>query len=382
MLDASFFDEPVDRRNTGSLKWDKYRGRDVIPMWVADMDFRSPPEVVEALRRRVDHGVFGYTLPTDVLVACVVAGLKRCYDWTIQPDWLVWLAGVVPGLHVVCRAVGDDGDDVLTMTPIYPPFLKAPELSRRRTVTVPMIESGGRWVNDLDQLEKSIGPRARLLLLCNPQNPTGRAFSREELAALADIAERRNLVLCSDEIHCGTILDPQKRHVPAAMLSPAAADRTITLMAPSKTYNIAGLHCSFAVISNAGLRRRFNRVMDGIVPGVNALGLTAALAAYRDGCEWHRGLVDYLRGNRDLLERRIREMPGLRMNHVEATYLAWIDARGLGGAEPVKFFEDAGVGLSSGDDFGLNGFLRLNFGCPRRTLNEALDRMRKAVEAL
>ncbi len=373
------FDCVIDRSGTASHKWGRYEGRDVIPLWVADMDFRSAPPIIEALHERVSHGVFGYTDPPVALVDAVRASLRAEYQWDISPDWIVWLPGLVSGLNVLCRAVGVAGDDVITFTPIYPPFLSAPVFAERAVVKVPLILEGGFWRPDLEALERAIGPRAKLLLLCSPHNPVGRVWSEAELAGLAAIARRYDLIIGSDEIHAGLVLDEDKPHIPIATLSPEIGARTVTLMAPSKTFNIPGLGCSFAVISNAKLRRAFCQAMAGIVPHVNLFGFVAAEAAYRKGTPWRRGLLAYLRGNRDLLESGIEAIPGLRMTHVEATYLAWIDARETSIARPVEFFENAGVGLSGGADFDGAGFVRLNFGCRRALLAEALERMRRAL---
>lgn len=373
------FDTPIDRRGTASEKWDRYAGRDILPLWVADMDFRSPPAVIDALHQRVEQGVFGYTAPPTELVETVLAMLQREYGWPVSEEWLVWLPGLVCGLNVACRAVGESGDGVAAFTPVYPPFLTAPKLSGRELVSVPLSCPGDLWQMDLDALERAITPRTRLLLLCSPHNPVGRVWSREEQLALLGLAERHSLTVCSDEIHAGLVLDGDKRHVPFATLSAEAACRTITLHAPSKTYNIPGLGCSFAVIPDQGLRHSFRRAMAGIVPHVNLLGYTATLAAYRDGESWRQVLLEYLRQNRDLVIRAIAAMPGLKIWPVEATYLAWIDARGLGVADPAKFFEEAGVGLSDGVPFGAPGYVRLNFGCPRSLLKQALERMHPAV---
>jgi cystathionine beta-lyase len=344
------------------------------------MDFRSPPAVIEALRRRVEHGVFGYTRAPEELIETIRSMLGAEYGWQVERDWLVWLPGLVTGLNVACRAVGEEGDGVVTTTPVYPPFLSAPRHSRRNLATVSLAEEAGRWRLDPGRLESAVTPRTRLLLLCNPHNPVGRVYGREELAQLAALCTRHGIVICSDEIHAGLVLDRDKAHVPIATLGPEVAARTITLMAPSKTFNMPGLGFSFAVIPDAALRRRFLGVMKGIVPDVNALGYTAALAAYRDGAAWRAALLDYLRGNREVVEQAVRAMPGLSMAPVEATYLAWIDARAAGLGDPAKFFEDGGVGLSDGRNFGGAGFVRLNFGCPRATLEEALGRMARALE--
>jgi len=370
------FSIPVERRNTASMKWDKYKGRDIIPLWVADMDFCSPPAVIEALQKRVDHGVFGYTIPPESLNTAVVKMLQADYGWVIEPQWLVWLTG----LNVACRAVGEDNDDVMTAVPVYPPFLTAPENSRRRLVKVPLQEKDNRWTFDFDRLESAITPDTRLFLLCNPHNPVGRIFSREELKALAMICEKHDIIICSDEIHCGLLLDEDKAHLPTSTLDPEVAKRTITLMSPSKTFNLPGLGCAFAVIPDEKLRRRFVQAKSGIVPLVNALGFVAAEAAYLDCADWHAGLLEYLRGNRETVARAIAHMPPLSMAPLEATYLAWIDVRSADLPNPVRFFEDAGVGLQDGIEFDGPGFVRLNFGCRRSLLEEALNRMKSAMD--
>lgn len=373
------FDTRVDRNGTASLKWDRYRARDIIPLWVADMDFRSPPAIMEALHERVAHGVFGYTHTPEGLVEAVRASLLADYGWEVRPEWMIWLPGLVSGLNVLCRAVGSRGDEVVALTPVYSPFLSAPKLAERALIKVPLLEEAGRWTIDLATLERALTPRTRLLLLCSPHNPVGRAWSTDELSELAGLARRHDLVVGSDEIHAGLVLDEDKAHVPLAVAAPDIAARTITLMAPSKTFNITGLGCSFAIISDSALRKAFCRAMSGIVPHVNALAYVAAQAAYEKGAGWRAALLHYLRGNRDLVEREISTMPGLAVSHVEATYLAWIDARGLGVPGAALFFEEAGVGLSDGAEFEGSGFVRLNFGCSRSLLEEALERMRRAV---
>ena len=374
------FSMPVERWNTASMKWDKYKGRDIIPLWVADMDFCSPPAVIEALQQRIAHGVFGYTLPPESLNTIVVKMLYADYGWEVEPQWLVWLPGLVTGLNVACRAVGKDDDDVMTAVPVYPPFLSAPQYSRRHLVKVPLREKNNRWTFDFDLFESTITPDTRLFLLCNPHNPVGRVFTRDELTALAMICQKHNIIICSDEIHCGLLLDEDKIHLPTSTLDPDVAKRTITLMSPSKTFNLPGLGCAFAVISDEKLRRRFVQAKSGIVPLVNALGFAAAEAAYRDCADWHAGLLEYLRGNRDTVAQAIADMPLLSMAPLEATYLAWIDVRSANLANPVQFFEDAGAGLQDGIEFDGPGFVRLNFGCQRPLLEEALNRMKSAMD--
>ena len=380
------FDVPVDRLavpHDDSMKWGRYVGREILPMWVADMDFAAPPAVLDALQSRVTHGVLGYSRVTSDVRDAVLLHLQRYLQWTVDPDWLVWLPGLVTGLNVACRAVGEAGDAVATAVPIYPPFMSAPRLSERQLQTIPLTYSGSQWGWDLEVLKRNTSPQTRLLMLCNPHNPIGRVWRHDELLAIAEMAERHDWVICSDDIHCELVLEPGMRYTPIATLSPEIARRTITLLAPSKTYNIPGLGASFAVIPDVGLRRRFERVMAGIVPHINTLGYVGMAAAYRDGVPWRDAVRDYLRGNRDRLIEAMQGMSGLRMAPPEATYLAWIDASELNlprGQSAAKFFEAAGLGLSPGEDFlpGATSHVRLNFGCTRATLEEAIRRMAAA----
>ncbi len=376
------FDHAPERRGTDSQKWQKYAGRDVLPLWVADMDFVSAPPILDALRARVDHGVFGYARPTAATVEAVTGALAQRYGWKVDPEWIVWLPGLVVGLNVTAQAFSGPGDEVLTLTPVYPPFTSAPRNSGRSPVGVPFTLAGGKWEIDWDALERAVTPRTRLFYLCNPHNPLARVWRRAELERLGEFCVRHNLVLCSDEIHCDLILDPALPHVPSATLSPALAARTVTLMAPSKTYNVPGLGTSLAIIPDATLRARFNRAAAGIVAEVTCLGFTACEAAYRDCEPWRQQLLAYLRGNRDyLIEALPRALPGLKIEApVEATYLLWMNVSGLGIPDPVAHFERHGVGLSDGAPFGARPgtHLRLNFGCPRATLVEAVRRMQAA----
>ena len=373
------FDHPPDRTGTDSLKWARYAGRDILPMWVADMDFPAPEPVLRALQNRISHGVFGYSVPGSQTEEAVVEWMATRHQWAIRPDWIVWLPGLVCGLNVVCRAFAEPAQEILTATPIYPPFLSAPPFSGRKLVRCPLKREHAFYSFDLQQLEQAISGQTKVFLFCSPHNPVGRVWTKEELEAVAQICLRKNCLLCSDEIHADLVLDPDKKHIPTASLGRDIADRTITLASPSKTFNLPGLSCAFAIISNEHLRSRFSRTMQGIVPHVNALGLAACRAAYTEGAPWLADLLDYLRVNRDLVYETIRQTPGLSMGPVEATYLAWIDCRGLGLSNPAQFFEDAGVGLSDGAEFEAPGFVRLNFACPRARLQEALRRIQKAV---
>lgn len=379
------FDHAPNRRGADSLKWHRYG--DALPLWVADMDFVSPEPVLAALRERVAHGVFGYGSPPDELTETIGARLAALYQWTVAPEQIVYLPGLVCGLNVACRAVGEPGDAVLAQTPVYPPFLSAPINQDRRLITAELTAEmrDGRLYYTFDDaaFAAAIGPRTRLFLLCHPHNPVGRAFNSEELHRLAALCERYDLTICSDEIHCDLLLDG-RRHTPLATLAPEIAQRCITLMAPSKTFNIAGLGASFAIIQNPELRRRFQQAMRGLVPDANILGLHAALAAYRHGGDWLRDLLVYLAANRDYVVDYVkRHLPGIRTTVPEATYLAWLDGREAAlPSDPHQFFlKKAGVALNDGATFGPGGagFVRLNFGCPRSLLTEGLERMQAAL---
>ncbi len=374
------FDTSINRAGTGSLKWDKYKNTSVLPLWVADMDFVSAPEIVSALHERVSHGVFGYTIPYEGVIHQVLAYLQRIHGYSAKAEWLVWLPGLVPGLNVASAAFGSAGDAVMTATPVYPPFLTAPKNQDRELLTNALVWDGERYTFDWSAMESTVTKRTRMFILCNPHNPVGRVYTETELRQLADFCERHDLVLCSDEIHCDLILDTTAKHICTATLGENVAKRTVTLMAPSKTYNIPGLSCSFAVIEDAALRNAFKRAANGFITEVNALGYAGCEAAYQFGEPWRQALVDYLRSNCDYLYTYIREqIPQIKIRPMQATYLAWLDVSGLQLQEPAKFFEEHGVGLSDGAYFGDPRHLRLNFGCPRSMLQTALERMAKAV---
>ncbi|MDX1267330.1 MAG: PatB family C-S lyase [Oceanisphaera sp.] len=372
------FDQWIDRRPTRALKWLKYEGTDILPMWVADTEFKAPPAVIEALSERVEHGIFGYSRPSPQLTELIIQRMADRYGWQIEADWLVYMPGVVPALNLACQTFSEPGSAVLTPKPIYYPFLHAPGFHGRKAAYVEMVEKDGRWLLDLEQLEQE-AKESELLLFCNPHNPGGTIYTREELLAINDIAKRHDLIVCSDEIHCDLLLDEGKPHIPYAALDDDAASRSVILMAPSKTFNIAGLCCSFAIVPNPELRTRFTRAARGIMADVNLLGFVAAEAAYRDGDDWLEAQIAYLRQNRDLLVERLNQVPGVKVLAPEATYLAWVDISALKLDDAIGFFEQAGVGLSPGGQFGGSDFVRLNFGCSRAMLDEALHRMIAAI---
>lgn len=373
------FNQWIDRRHSDSLKWHKYGDRDVLPLWVADSDFRSPPSVIEAIKQRAEHGVFGYGATPTGLIDITLSRLAQRYNWQIEPDWIVLLPGVVCGLNLSVRAFTESGESTVSPTPIYPPFRGAARLADRAQVHLPLRLQHDRWVMDLDA--SAMQGNERLLMLCNPQNPGGTVYRRDELEAQLAFAQQHDLIVCSDEIHCDLLLSPGAQHIPFAALSEDAAQRSITLISPSKTFNIAGLGASMAIIPNPELRARFKRVREGIVPGVDILALVAAEAAWRDGDEWLAAQLDYLRANRDWLVAQVNALPELQMAAPEATYLGWIDASKLDVASPMDYFEQHGLGFSPGHDFGDDNFVRFNFGCTRATLEQAVARLQQAVAA-
>jgi cystathionine beta-lyase len=376
----SDFDVLIPRRATGSLKWD--RRPDLDPFWVADMDFASPPEVIAALDERVRHGVFGYAVPHPGLEEALLSYLATRHGVTATTDELVHLGGLVPALSLAGRAFAEPGDAVMTCTPVYPPFLGVHRDHGLELITVPHVHQDAKWRFDWEALEAAVTPRTRLFLLCNPQNPLGRVFSKDEVIKLAEFCARHDLVLIADEIHCDLVLDEERTPFSSCLHLPAElAARTLVLLAPSKTYNIAGLGYSFAVIQDERLRRKFTKARGHMLPEINCLAYYAAEAAYRHGDSWRRELLAHLRGNRDLIATFCREqIPGLLVPEIEATYLAWLDFRPLGIEEPATLLDkEAGLFLSDGRFFGTPGHARLNFGCPRAPLEDALERMAKAV---
>ena len=380
------FDHYIERCNTNSQKWERF-DEDVLPLWVADMDFVSPEPVVRALQERVAHGIFGYPDASAVpeLYEAVQARLSTLYGWDVASEDILFLPGVVTGFNMACHAIGEAGDGVLVQPPVYSHFLSAPGSAGRACQCAEVTLDGRRYEIDFDLFEGAIADRTRLFLFCNPHNPVGRVYTPGELGKLAEICLRHDVVICSDEIHCDLVFSGH-RHTPIATLAPEIARRTITLMAPSKTFNIAGLKCSFAVVQNPGLKARFCASRKGLVSSVNLLGYTAALVAYREGHEWLEQVLVYLEANRDLLRQYVAvHLPGVRMVDLEGTYLAWLDCRDTPIADrPAVFFlEEARVALNEGETFGPGGagFARLNFACPRSTLVQALERMSMAFKS-
>ena len=379
------FDQIRERRGSDSIKWKKY-GNEVLPLWVADMDFVCAEPILRALRCRVDQGFFGYTCPPEELRLLIREHLQRLYGWHIRDEELFFLPGLVCGLNLSFLSFTNPGEGVLVQPPVYHHFVKDPVLHGRALVDPPLVRTGDTYAIDFDLFEQSITDRTKIFILCNPHNPVGRAYTQQELQSMAEICLRHGLIICSDEIHCD-LLYPPFRHIPIATLSPEVANRCVTLMSLSKTYNLAGLGFAFAVIQNPELQKTWNDTSLGIVPHVTIMGHLAALAALQEGGEWLAQVLLYLEENRNFLSQYVKErLPDIHMTHIEATYLAWLDCTQAGIPEnPFDFFlQQAHVALMDGKEFGRGGegFVRLNFACPRKTLTEALNRMTEALKRL
>ncbi len=372
----NFSDKP-DRTSSKAYKWEKYKGTDILPMWIADTEFRCAEPILSALHERIEDGLLGYTLPahdTDASDA-VVAWCQRQYDWEIEPSWIVWTPGVVPAFNVAIKAYCQTGDTVIVQTPNYPPMLAAPAINNLNRTCVNTIEVDGRWALDLNALEQAAAdPKATLFIMCNPMNPVGSVLSQDELDKVAAICRKHGVMVCSDEIHCDLILDDVP-HLPAGAHADLA-EYSVTLMAATKTFNLAGLSTSFAIIPSAKARLAFTQSARDIVPWVTVMGLAATNAAFRYCDEWHQQQIDYLKDNRDYLVTEINKIEGLRVIAPAATFLLWVDASALQVEDTQKWCEAKGVGPSSGKDFGDKEFFRLNFGCSRDYLVEAIEKLK------
>ena len=382
-MNISPFDTIVDRRQTDSIKWQKF-DEGVIPMWVVDMEFATPNAVTQALSERIKHPVFGYTSAPDSLVEAVANYCAERHQWTIDSDCLSWIPGVLPAVTAAVRIAGKPGDEVIVFPPVYHPLLHIPEKTGRKRVDVPLIykpsnndkhNSEGRWTIDFESLEAAFTEKTAALLLSSPHNPMGTMFSEDELYKLSALCSKNNVLLISDEIHCDLILSQEKKHIPTALAAREHHQSVITIMSPSKTFNLAGANCSFTHIADPELLEQFNAECLYTVPLVPTLSYTAAEAAYSDGWKWHAKLIDYLRGNHDYLHSVINNTELLSMDKLDATYLAWIDTSQLMSEDAYEFFQQAGVGLSPGSQFGHQSYQRLNFACSREQLEQGVKRI-------
>jgi len=371
------FDQVVDRTHSDSIRWDKY-GPNVIPLWVADMDFQSPECVVQALRKRIDNGVYGYTYASQSLKESIQEYVNRMYGWRIETAWIHFLPSVVTALHLSVRMLTKAGDHVLIPGPAYHHFLDSVKGADRDYSIYKIDLQNGRATFSLAQLESLVKPNTRLLMLCNPHNPGGTVFTKEELSALAQFAKVHQLTICSDEIHADLILDEGLQHIPMGSIGGDVEERSFSLMSLNKTFNFPGLGLAWVICPNPQLSQQLLKDLHTLIPNPNLLSYVATQAAIEKGQTWHQALIQYLRANRDFIEQRIQSIAGLSMHHLQATYLAWIDASKLHLDNPYEQFLNAGVALSPGSQFGDTQFVRLNFGTQRTLLEKALDRIELA----
>ena len=394
------FDEVIDRRGTGSFKWDGvefvFGDKDVLPMWVADMDFRIAKPITDAILNRAGHDIYGYTIVPDSLVEAIIQRLKAKYNWVVRPEWLVFTPGVVPALYTAVKALTSIGDSVLVQEPVYYPFFHAIRDNGAHIVSNDLKLEGDRYEIDFEDLESKFLPkkallpepsRVKVMILCNPHNPVGRVFTREELIKVGEIVIKNGAVVISDEIHSEIIYKGHK-HIPFASISEEFANNSITCISASKTFNLAGLETSIIIIPNEKIREKFLEAKGRIFSTPNAFGLVATEAAFRYGDEWLSQLLEYLEDNLNFLTEYVeRRIPEVKVILPEGTYLAWLDFRALGMDEHTLsdfLRKKAKVGLDDGYVFGKSGrgFARLNFACPRATLEEGLRRIEKAVSSL
>ncbi len=379
--DSSYFDKVLDRRHTNSIKWDKYGERDVLPLWVADMDFPIADEIRNAMLERLEHPVMGYTHASENLFCGLRLHLKEEFCWNIEKEWIIWIPGVVAGLAACVRAYARQGSEIITNPPIYHHFFQVHDQARHKLVEVPLRVEGKRWTYDIEAMRKAVNENTSLIMLCSPHNPTGTVFTPAELREICAIADSVGAVVASDEIHCGLVLNGATPHKPTA-LAAANSESVVTLMSASKTFNLAGVNCSYGIIANPELRQKFQAACAEVIPPVSTLSYTAAEAAFASGRPWRQGLLDYLRGNYAYLVEEFAKIDGMELQSLDATYLAWIDASKLGLNDTSGFFESHGLGFSSGEQFRQPQHLRLNFACPRSTLELAISRVHAALATL
>ncbi len=369
------FDAVIDRNGTNATKLQKYEGRNILPFWIADMDFAVPEFILQPLRERLTHPIIGYTKKPDSLTEALQQWLTHHYGWQVSEEWVVWLPGVVPGLNMAVNMLEAD-QQLLVPTPIYYPFLDLQKNTKREQLAVPLALNDGLWSMDFTAMKDALTPQTKMVCIANPQNPTGRCYTLGELQALATFIETHDLLLVSDEIHCQLILDEGKQHLPIAHAIPEIAHRTVSLFAATKTYNIPGLGCAAAIVPDAALRERFLATRGDLVPGPGPLNYIASEAAFNDRSDWVPQLQATLRRNQKLIEA----VAGDRMSKMEATYLAWINIEDLKLNDVDKHFESYGLGLSNGEPFGHPGYVRFNFASPETVLKEGLGRLAAALK--
>ncbi|GAE34234.1 MalY/PatB family protein [Halalkalibacter akibai] len=384
------FNEVIQRRGTNSLKWDmtkqRFGGENLLPMWVADMDFRAPQEVLQALHEVVEHGIFGYPAHSTSVDQAVQSWLSRRYDWKIETNSLIYTAGIVPTISYIIQAFTEPEDQVIIQTPVYYPFYDVVNKNNRELIRNPLAFDGERYEMDLDHLESVITEKTKMIVVCHPHNPVGRVWKKEELQALAEVCRKYDLLVVSDEIHADLLFKGQK-HVPFASVSEDAAERTFTCLAPSKTFNLAGIQTSYVVVENKLLRTKLtNHLSNSFANMTNSFAEAATEAAYNHGEQWLEELMNYVEENFEFVKNYVNDhMPKLRVMDSEGTYLLWLECSNLplSPAERKKWLiEDAQVALNPGSIFGDEGkdFERINLACPRATLEEGLNRMKNAYD--
>ena len=372
------FDTVIDRRAWHSIKWDKYRDLDVLPLWIADMDYPTPEFIVQAIRKRLEHPILGCSSIPDDLNETFIQWAERKFGWQIEVDWLVWMHSVMTGVDIAVRIIGHRGDQCVMTVPTYPPFIAVPKRQDRVPMFSPLRQLEGGWEMDVDDIRHAT-TTAPTFLFSNPQNPTGRVYNARELRELASTCMQNNTILISDDVHWGLVLEEELVYTPIASLDTEIAERTISLFSHTKTYNIAGASAAVAVIPDPEIRQAFRSEALRIHPTISPLALAGATAAYGDESSWLRELNSYLRQNRDLLQQVIEDSQLLRTTNVEGTHLMWIDATRLPVSNPQKHFESFGLGLSDGIEFHGSGFVRLNFAIPRSLLNQCMERLLEAT---
>lgn len=374
------FDKVIDRRAWHSIKWDKYRDHDVLPLWIADMDYPTPEFIRQAIHNRLAHPILGCSSVPDDLVETFIQWTARKFDWTINADWLVWMHSVMTGIDIAVRVIGKSGDQCVIPVPTYPPFITVPERQHRVPVFSPLVQRTDRWEMDFDDINRTT-KKAVTFLFSNPQNPTGRVYNSQELIEVATICLRNDTVMLSDDVHWGLVLAEDLTYKPLACLDPEIAEKTISLFSHTKTYNVAGASAAVAVIPDPTMRQVFRSEAARIHPTISPLALAGATAAYGDESTWLTELNSYLRQNRDLLQQTIADSHMLRTTTVEGTHLMWIDATRLPVPNPQKHFESFGLGLSDGAEFHGPGFVRLNFAIPRSLLERCIEQLLAAFNA-
>ena len=384
------FDEIINRRNTDSIKWNRTddwpTGKDVLPLSVADMDFKSPPEIIQSIKERAEHGVFGYASPSDSYYESVINWVRNRHDWKIRRDWISYTSGVIPALNIAIAAFTNPGDSIVVQSPVYPPFFSIVNNNDRKLIINKLAAHEGRYYIDFDNLEKQLSDGAKMMLLCSPHNPVGRVWSYEELKLITDLCLKNNVLLVSDEIHSDIVYSPIK-HIPLGSFSEELANNSITCISPSKTFNIPGIGMSTAIIPNKELYDKFSTTLTKLITsGMNNIfGPLASEIAYRYGADWLDELLIYLEENSKLLDKYFKEnIPKIKYSKPQGTYLAWLDCRNLG----IEYkdlrdfvFTNAKIELQDGIHFGSGGegYLRLNFASPKQIIIEALERLKSAL---